>query len=548
MWSTLVNSADFMGVLSKLVNAVAPKSVASVLLWMLPIAAAVIVVAYPHAITLLFVRDDPERLLEELTSGDIKKRKRAGGAKKSNGAAPRKAAVIEAAEDNAESSDNDTRGLSDEEQLLHLASLQGKTTSLSQGKKETKVVEAKSPIVAQITLNEALVSKDEDSWKRIPTREEEITSSLKSKVTALTKQLEETLSECKASKSQAEKENKRANEAEKELKDRSRNFQTRWLDLENEITSLKATRDNLTTRLSELGNMTVANEAHEQMMQSLNAKIVELENKTMVIPTLNEQLAALMVSESQAKSELSECQQSLTREVENLSSEKAATRDLEQQLAMASSRNAELASSLQEAQKSKAEVEGKLKSLENDLKETQSRLASIAVEKAAINGELSSVKKYLEEVQVSVANLSEMRLLVDSQQQENAELKDTVESLERTAEEKIEKIATLEGEKEEMKQELEKAKRSLAATSEIDNPKYDELTLQVQELQSQCQSLSERNCKAQEIVAEKIKALENAEKKMTIMNNVSAAKYASFDKEIAELKAEREELLRKIAA
>lgn len=543
MWSTLVNLADFMGVLSKLVSAVAPKSVASVLLWMLPIAAAVIVVAYPHAITQLFVRDDPERLLEELTSGDIKKRKRAGGAKKSNGAVPRKAAVAEAVEDNAESSE-DTRALSDEEQLLHLASLQGKTTRLSQGK-ETKVVEAKSPIVAQITLNDALVSKDEDSWTRVPTREEEINSSLKSKITALTKQLEETLSECKASKSQAERENKRANEAEKELKDRSRNFQTRWLDLENEITSLKATRDNLTTRLSELGNTTVMNEAHEQMMQSLNAKIVELENETMAIPTLKEQLAALMASESQAKSELSECQQLLAREVQNLSSEKAATRDFEQQLEIVSNRNAELASSLQDAQKGKAEVEGKLKSLENDLKETQSRLASIAVEKAAINGELSSVKKYLDEVQASVANFSEMRLLVNSQQQENIELKDTVESLERTAEEKI---ATLEGEKEEMKQELEKAKRSLAATSEIDNPKYDELTLQVQELQSQCQSLSERNCKAQEIVAEKSKALDNAEKKITIMNNVSAAKYASFDKEIAELKAEREELLRKIVA
>lgn len=539
-----------MSVLSKLVNAVAPKSVAGVLLWMLPIAAAVIVVAYPQAITQLFVRDDPERLLEELTAGDTHKRKRAGGAKKSNGAGPKKAVIVEAPRE----SDEEATGPSDEEQLLHLASLQGRTTT-SQSKKESKAAEARSPAVTPISLNEDSKSNSEDGWKRVPTREEEAIGNLKSRIAALSKQLEDSRAEFEATKGLLDNETRRAAEAEKELKERSRTFQSRWLDLENEIGSLKATRDSLIARVNELCAAQSAADAQEQMIQTLNGRIVELEQEVSEASATREKLASLASSENAARTELSECQLLLAKEQGLLAAEKALSGNLRQQLESATARVSELGTNLQEAQKHETDLENKLKSMEGDLKETQSRLASIAVEKAAINGELSNVKKQLVEAQLVASKSSDDELLIESQKKEIAELREMIEDLKKVSEEIKEKVSELEHQKalleednQKLKQEIEAGKQTLKQEIEAEKPSPEEEAKrqeQLEDLQSECRKLSDQLCEANETIAEKSKALESAEKRLSIMNSVTAAKYAAYEKDINELKAEREELLRK---
>lgn len=520
---------------------------------MLPIAAAVIIVAYPHTVTKLFVREDPEKLLEELTAAAGKKKKRplrlkSATLKKNNVAAaggPKGQEKSSAEESMGESQENASGSASEaadeEEQLLQLATLQGKIVSVqSEGKKGHTKKEISSPTVAEINVD----NDKSNGWTRVPTKEEETVATLKNKISSLVLQLEEVQKAAEGGKSRAEKEQKRAAEAEKELKERTRSYQLRWVEMESELTSLRSSKSELMNKLEAALQQETKAQIYAETITSLQDRIILLEAETAQIPSLNDLISALTKKETQLTEEIDFLKIQLDQTKEGISLEKALVEQLRDQISIVIEERTSLALQLEQAKVEQKASKAKLETVRDELSEKDKELDLRHTCIQQLEGQLDSLKEQLERLDnekkslVDSTQIDELKERINKVVESEAHLNQLLSESDAKITRLVEELDVMQGEKRQLVQELAETRQSQEAllekardnVSSAISAQEEAQAIEKQELMSKLQDSEDR-------IAEIVEALKRSEKKLEIMKNVAEAKYAKYQEEINTLKA-----------
>lgn len=436
-----------MAVLSKLLYEVMPKTVTGWVLCMVPIAAAAVLLMFPRAVVqALMPSESVEDVLgeegEETIRGgaadrakvagkDAKRKRRPARSQKT----PKKS---EQARDEQVINVNPQKDLLDESlteeenSLLQLVSLRSQTVSRSDRATQAKATIPQSPVLSVLSLSN---EGDDEKWSRVPTKQEEAIVSLKSRITTITNQLEESEREVADLKNTLEKESARAKEAENELKDRSRSYQIRWVEMETEISNLKGAKEQLMKRLSEsLSAQDVMLKQRDDIIASLKDRIAELEMVSASVPLLKKQVTGHEETEKVLREDISRLETKLSQALER-------DEQLKQERSQAEGKLQELQKRLDSLQIDREKIATEMSSLKEQLSQTMSSMTA-AKEQAQL-GQVSldqkseEIKKLKEELEDLAAVKNEVSKLLEVLKLKETEIDTLQDTLSKVKEEKV---------------------------------------------------------------------------------------------------------------
>ncbi|PJF17743.1 hypothetical protein PSACC_02447 [Paramicrosporidium saccamoebae] len=559
-----------MGVLSKLLHSLVPKTLTGIILLVLPLAAAVVVIVYPHAVSQLVMREDPNRLLEELTADEAGKNK-----KKAQKKVKREAVKKDVAKE--ESEESSTESLNEDEKLSQLVRMQEKKAQatkkplkseknpiaskiqapsfaavvanvqssatassvepptfaavVSSGQSPVTASDVQSPTTAAIEV--ASDGKEDEGWTRVPTKEEEIAVTLRTRVANLTRQLEASTSESAELKSLVQREEKRAMEAERELKDRSRSFQIRWVEMESEISSLKNSKAGLMSKVDELLSVSSEFTAHSETIKAQEAKITSLETA----------LNASSTQESKTRSELGQVKAHLAAEKDSLA-------ELKHNCIAINEQANNLMAQLEQSKLSQTELKENIRYLENELVTSQNNTKTdtiIADLQQKLDASIEETQKVLSEKDVLAAKLESSN---SEQAAQIGELKGQIQVLEDRTEElqaisaKLEiaekKVTEVEGENHRLQAVITTMKAQASSSLEL-----QEKIAALEE--SLAKSQITESSKVKEVEAEN-QRLESTISSMTLLSKECEDKIAVLEASLAESQATESSKVKEVEA
>lgn len=537
-----------MGVMSKLLYSLVPKSLTGIMMWVIPIAAAVIVVAYPQAVTQLLVKDDPQRLLEELTADEEVSKE--GKKKKTSRNKVKKDTIVKKEEPTDEAEEMAAEGSADDEdeQLLKLASVQAKKAASTVKKSNKPTPEVISPTVTTIE-----VSRDDEKddfageWSRIPTRDEEIISSLKTRINGLTTQLESATTETTILRDSLEKSVKRAADAERELKERGRTFQSRWLELESEVSNLKINKMELLNKIAEFEGASRKETEMLKTIQEQSNRILGLQAATDEVKLLKGLAQENNIVESKYRAEIEKLQAQLAREMESMALEKHQSSELKNNLIMLNEQASGWQVELEKSKIATNELSNNIRYLENELEASQATSAEAKKLSEELQALMQSNKAEVEGYRVEIERLVEQAQSISMMKAENVGLKEKVKKLEEEKDEinsKLDEVRiTFNEQVDSGKQDAEKLSVSLS-TIEIEHNQMKESlsAIEVERIQLKESLLTfkadhdrlmeEANLREGELK----KQVNLAERKYETLAKVAESKYDAYKMEIASLK------------
>lgn len=512
-----------MGVLGRILYSLLPKTLPGVVLVIMPVAILLVLLIYPKSVLRAFARDDTERLLKELLALDegeskkkLKMKQKERPSKKGDSLSLRlqeEAAYVKVEKQRQQTQEKQDQEKDEEEQLIQLAILQNNKSQSGRKKTSPFLEEQHATVHSQPQAQTQAGSADdtalkvagiettgergaeEGGWIRVPTKEEEIANSLRSKIQLLTKQLEASSSEASLCREALQKEQRRANDAEKELKERLRAHNLTFTEQGAEIYQLKSKKLDLETRLASLEERHISEQ--DKVIRSHVEKIHSLESAV-------EELSQACKNAEQTKDQNSQ---------------------LAEKLAKARDQNNQLIKQLPEAEENLASGSELL--LTEQLKTAKLQSATLDLEKLAEQEKSSRVAlqsqndEYKEEIKTLKLEIDCETLSVHTLQAREKELATKIKE----AEVEIQAMGAASSESERAVGELSEKLSSV-------QDELEECKLRLEGAERQNRKLSEQ--------------LEKAELKTQIAIKVSDSKCAVFREEIAKIEAERQELLRKL--
>lgn len=558
-----------MGVLSRLLWDFVPKSFTGLFLCVLPLATAIVVIAYPQTVVKLFLTDEEplEPLDGDLTSlastnTESKKKRRKGSKTKNFRKKEESKAEVTVSEENIEEKPELEELLvdekSEEDSLLELASIQGKIHSISNPIK-SKLTSSNNAAAKGIPASPALKQiemSDEESWSRVPTKQEEAIASLKNRLAFLSEQLKDSTALAEELQEKLDKESVRANEAEKELKERSRVYQIRWVEMEGDIRSLRTVREELTKKLQ---NMEVANtqftEQKNSLLVALQSRISELETANGLLSSLKRAILLHEGSEKQLTTQIAHLEGELSRAVDGAFEEKMAWKNEKEEL-----------------QSRLNNVEGQLFILKATRDQAQNEIAllkeQLEASRAGVTVLTDKNERLAKDLQCKEDEATSLKESVSNTTVEFEKFKDiwaakdtAHEKLAKEKNEAIESLIKARTEIEQLTNELDEARKK-ETTKIADNEEKEELEKKVAELETEIgecrkdiaklelektalESLQQERFElaakledAEKIAKDHLANLQKAEKRNNILQNVAETKYKAYQQEITGLEGE----------
>lgn len=350
--------------------------------------------------------------------------------------------------------------------------------SLTQLKNDSKVeiVEEDSPM------------EEGEGWSKVPTKDELVISSLRSRIESLAQSLQTS----EAEKGTAEKALVQAQEKlarlEAELKERTQNFQLRTVSLEAEIESQRQTSQILLKRMSEMEENDLA-EAKEEI-DRLTEEIGKIEKNSVKVSNERDSLAGELC-ETQGK--LSAC--------------------------------------LEEIAQLKQDIES---------------FIALKQKYGSVEAELSKVKKALFETESSLINLksqeasrsAEFKHAIEKKEQENSELARKVEMKETLVNSLEDQIKSLESDLQSFKQscaDLEREKEALVCDKESFEKEVLALNQKIEDISSHYESQIEKDNTLMDSYESESDKLKFEIYAKTVINGTLESKNAELQKRVEEL-------------
>lgn len=568
-----------MAVLSKLLYEVMPKTVTGWVLCMVPIAAAVVLVMFPKTVVQALMPSESvgdalgEEETEETIGAAAGKAKVTGKDVKRKRRPPRNQKVSrkdgqardeQAIKVNPQGEELLDEVLTDEEDsLLKLASIQSKMTPGSGKAAQNKTAIPQSPVLSALSLSN---EGDDGKWSRVPTKQEEAITNLKSRIATITHQLEESEHEAADLRSKLDKERTRAAEAENELKDRSRSYQLRWVEMETEISNLKGAKEQLMKRLSEsLSAQDVTLKQRDDTISSLKERVAELEVVSSSVPLLKKHVTGHEETEKALREQISRLETDLSQALEM-------EEQLKKERNQAEGKLEALQQQLDSLQKEKEMATTEVSSFKDQLSQTMSSMTAAKEQvqslQVSLDHKSEEVEKLREELNDLVAAKDEASSLLEKLKSKEAEISILQDALSKAEDEKkvLERAASSASDREavmtkdlvqlnETISEVQKQKDDLAAQLATTSDKDDQiakLTLNLETLQEERDRLKgdlERIGAETRELKERLDQ-ENSARLVAAeeVKKEAEAKVVALQDEISKLRTELSEITEKLAA
>lgn len=402
--------------MSKLLYSLLPKSLTAVALCVIPIASLTVIVCYPKFVTQFFL-PPVEALLEDDSkevdaSNEVGKKKRKRNNRHKNGGEARSMSPAAALEEVAnESSSVDADEVDEEEALLQLAAIRGKTSVAYQ----VKLEKSDSPTFSDISIESG------EGWSKVPTKTEEALESLKSRLSTITKQKDEFEAECQKLQKQLEKQQATNFANEQDSKDQIKGLQMRCASLDGECTRLKAFKVEATQQVEEFAQLKSKLDEQKLYNVQLLGKIEEMDNTYGLLQQAVAQNNELSGQISHLEKELSRAVENSRKQIKELETSNVLTKN---ELIEKVSRVDVLEKELEESMKCLKDCEATLKTLKKENVEMSSQMAS-----NQDNGNaLSELKKQNEDLTSQIANFKSLEDENNSLKSEITTFKSSLES------------------------------------------------------------------------------------------------------------------------